>query len=320
MRRRRPSVASDWPHGVASGRPSREGGGDRIAAWLDRELARPAGPATPTPLMAVRIGRAEVKTIDRRGMAAARALRYGWSIGLADVETMPIADLNDAIAGRGLIAKGDAPIPLDGLLPVGVESEGQWLRRRAATEVGNDEGLRFVRYGNSIMPEPGVGGANVAAVADATIADTIKDLLGVATEDPIAAKLRAVAARGRVGAMVTRLDMAPDMESVTVEAVLYVRGPRGDWTKTITRAGSIRSNEVAPGAVAAIADDPQVKTVFGMFDAMGFGGVSPEMKRKGLAVGAMTRRALGLARSALERDLAAIAVPVEGSGGPARVP
>ena len=69
-------------------------------------------------------------------------------------------------------------------------------------------------------------------------------------------------------------------------------------------------------AADAIADDPQVKTLFGAVEAMGLGRISDDMKRKGLAVGAMTRRALGLARSAQFSDLSAMAIPLDPPAAP----
>jgi hypothetical protein len=110
--------------------------------------------------------------------------------------------------------------------------------------------------------------------------------------------------------MVTRLELSPDLESVTVESALYVRTTHG-WVKGPWRAGTIRTGDVAPGAVEAVADDPQVKTAFNLVDSIAPGMVTPQMKRKGLDVGATTKRALGLARSALSRDLSCLALPLE---------
>ena len=52
--------------------------------------------------MMVKLGRGDVKKVDRRGMAAARALRYGWVLGFKDAETMPLDDLKEAISARGM--------------------------------------------------------------------------------------------------------------------------------------------------------------------------------------------------------------------------
>ena len=285
--------------------------GDRITSWLDRELAKPAGGAEPSVLMMVRLNRGDVKKVDRRGMAAARALRYGWVLGFKDPETMPLDDLKDAITARGMTTTGDAPIPLDSLLPPTLEPEDRWLLRRGATEVLNDEGLRFIRYGSLVLPEPTPGQAVDPAQAAAVLQDTLRDVLGATAVDPLPARLQSVAARGRAGAMVTRLEISPDFEGVTVESALYIRTPGGAWTRGPWRAGTLRTGDVAPGAVEAVADDPQVKAAFGLVDSIAPGMVTPQMKRKGLDVGATTKRALGLARSALARDLSALALPLD---------
>ena len=190
------------------------------------------------------------------------------------------------------------------------ETDDQWSLRRAATEATNDDGLRFIRYGNVMLPEPVPGQAIDPKEAAVLLQDTVRDLLGGTTTDPLAARLQSVAATGHVGGMVTRLEIAPDFGSVTVESALYVRTANG-WTRGPWRAGTIRTGDFAPGAAEAVADDPQIKAAFGMIDSIAPGMVTPEMKRKSLDVGATTKRALGLARSALNRDLSALALPLD---------
>jgi hypothetical protein len=268
--------------------------------------------------MTVRLKTSDVKAVQRRGMVAARALRLGWLFGFKNVETMTLDDLKDAIAGRGMTVNGDEPISLDPLLPAPIENETQWMVRRAATEAINDEGLRFIRYGNSLMPEPAPGQPPDPNAAATVLSDAFKDILGSGSSDPLAARLRDVAARGRVGAMITRLELAPDFNSVTVESALFVRGPNGVWTRGPWRSGTLRSGDVDAGAAQALADDPQVKSAFQIVDSIGFGGVSEEMKRRSLTVGATTKRALGMVRAALARDLEALALPLQDSAGPAK--
>jgi len=284
---------------------------DRITRWLDRVLARPAGMAEPSVLMAARLTRGEVKTLQRRGTIAARTLRLGWTLGLNDVETMPLDELKDVLEGRGLLATGTTPIALDTLLPLSLESESQWLLRRAATEVNNDDGLRFIRFGNSVMPEPAPGRQADPGNAASLLNSTLQDLLGGEQADPLPPRLNEVAAKGKVGAMVTRLELASDMASVTVESTLYVRNSQGAWTRGPSRSGTVRTDQAAtPGEVQEVADDPQVKSAFNLVDSLGFGLVSDDMKRKSLAIGATTKRALSLVRSALARDLGDLALPL----------
>ncbi len=283
---------------------------DRITQWLDREMARPAGQSEPSVLMTVRLGRGDVKSVDRRGMAAARALRYGWLLGFNDPETTPLDDLKDSISARGMTTAGNEPIVLDSLLPATTETDDRWALRRAATEALNDEGLRFVRHGNVVLPEPVPGQPIDPTQAAAVIQDTIREVLGGSASDPLPARLQSVAAKGRVGAIVTRMELSPDLEGVTVESALFVRTASG-WTRGPWRAGTIRVGDVAPGAAEAIADDPQVKSAFGLVDSIAPGMITPQMRQKGLDVGATTKRALSMARSSLSRDLAALAVPLE---------
>jgi hypothetical protein len=106
------------------------------------------------------------------------------------------------------------------------------------------------------------------------------------------------------------MELSPDLEGVTVESALYVRTGNG-WARGPWRAGTLRVGDVAPGAAEAVADDPQVKAAFGLVDSIAPGMITPQMKQKGLDVGATTKRALSMARSALSRDLAALAVPLE---------
>ena len=74
--------ATGWPPPPAR-RPRGTGSTPgSTASWPSRP-----GRASRRPLMVVRLTRpGDVKGIDRRGMAAARALRLGWQLGLKDVE------------------------------------------------------------------------------------------------------------------------------------------------------------------------------------------------------------------------------------------
>jgi hypothetical protein len=288
---------------------------DRINAWLDRELAKPAAdPKTSAPLMVVRLNRSEIKSTYRRTPMAQRAIRLAWTLGLEDVETMRLGEVKTVLEGRGLLADGDGFVSIDGLLPMGPESDVQWLLRRAATELMNDEGLRFVRYGGAILPEPRPGEAPNMASATSGLASTLKELLGEAPVDPLPPVLNQVAMKGKVAALVTKLDMASDLSTVTVEATLYVYQNRNGWTRGATRSGTLRVGDAPQAAVDAIAQDPQIKSAFGLMDSIGIFQISDDMKRKSLSVGATTQQALGIARGAVNRDITALAIPLEDQG------
>jgi hypothetical protein len=291
-------------------RPTEPAPNDRITAWLDRELSESPGSVAPSPLIAIRLGRSDVSAVERRSQSAAQALKSAWLLGLAEPELTPPARLKDLIAGRGVILEGDESIGLDRLLPPVLEPEDRWLLRRAATEVLHDENLRYIRFGNSVLPEPVPGQPLDPGTAATLVEGTIRDVLGVGGGDPLPLRLRAVAARDRVGLVVTSIEIAPDLGSAAAESTLYYR--RGsDWGRGIWRSQRLEVGAVPPVVVSLVARDPQVKAVMNLIDAIGAGFVSPEMKERGLIVGTTVGGAVVLARTALVRSLMGLAFNVE---------
>ena len=284
---------------------------DAIATWIDAELARLAAEKGPagTRLMVVSLDRREVKALSRRPPAQARLLRLGWRCNLPDPEGLGPADLKAAVEGRGFLPDGPDPARLDDLLPLPVEPEARWLARRAATEVLNEPGLRFVRYQGLVLPEGQP--ASPAGAADALGA--LKGLLGEEpAEDPLAAITRKVADRGRIGLVVTALTMAPDFSEVKVESTLWVRsGPGANpWRQADSRPATVRTDELKAEAGEELAADPQVQAAFRLVEGLGLGAVDPGLKDRSLKVGAASRRALHLAQAALDADLQEWAIPL----------
>ena len=78
----------------------------------------------------------------------------------------------------------------------------------------------------------------------------------------------------------------------------------------MTRSATVRPDALAPDAGKPLAEDPQVKAVLSLVDALGLGQIAPELKTRSLNMGAATEQALGLARAALERDLDALELPI----------
>ena len=283
--------------------------GDRILAWIDREMARLAGP-TPevSPLMLVRLNRTEVKAVARRARGSNRMLRLGWLSGLPEVESIPTADLSRALEGRG-IAPGLADgVDVESLLPLALESDGQWVARRASTELAHDPGGRFLRHQGLLLPEPAPGEPLPDASGLEAAVSGLKTLMVEAPVDPLPGKLADLARKGRVGAIVTRLDLAPDFSSVAVETALWVRSGPDRWAPALARSANAR-----PGGlpVDGLADDPQVRAAFGVVEALGFGAIPAEVRQQSLDLGAATRKALGQARGALDREIQPLAFSLE---------
>ena len=288
---------------------------DPIAPWLDAEIDRLGkDPEEPTPLMLVALNRGDVKAVSRRPKDAARMLRQGWRGRFKDVEEMPLEDLKSALEGRGFAMSDVDPAPLDPLLPIPLESDRRWLARRAATEVQHDSGLRFIRHHGLVLPEgtPGEGAAlKTAAAALATLVN------GEPAGDPMTPQARQVAARGRVGLVVTRLDMAPDFAQVTVDATLWVRTGPDRWEPAFAHPATVRTADVKPDEGDALAADPQVQAAFRVFQGLGLGEMPAAAKQQSLNVGAAARQAMGQAKSALTKDLEALALPVQAPARPA---
>jgi hypothetical protein len=289
---------------------------DRVIAWIDRELARPgqAGEQDPSTLIKVRLPRTDIRGLDRRPAPQERLLRLAWLCNLPDPESMPLDELKNALESRGYDvdhATRQQPAALDRLLPHTPEAELTWLARRAATEITVDSDLRFVRFQDTVMPDAGAG-EPLGNMGLSTAISELKRLLDLdpgPKADPLTDKLRAVGSRGRVGAVVTRLDIQPDMSTVSVESTLWVReGQR--WLVFGSRNAMVRPDDLGREAGKNLAEDPQVKGAFQIVEMLGLGAVPAELKDRSLRIGAATEKALGMARSAFNQDLDQLALPV----------
>ncbi|MFI5458524.1 MAG: hypothetical protein ACHRXM_24085 [Isosphaerales bacterium] len=307
-------------------RASSVGPDDRIMQWIDWELARSAAPGKPEPsiLLSVRLPRNEVRGMERRPAQAERLLRLAWLCDLPDPESMPLAELKDALEARGYAVDAvgkKQPAVLDRLLPPTPEPEPTWLARRAATELAVDPDLRFIRFQDTVIPDAGAG-QPLAGVGLSTALSELKRLLDpdqAQQADPLAEKLKAIAARGRIGAIVTRLEIAPDLTDVTVDSTLWIRsGER--WAPFGSRNATVRPDDLGREAGKNLEADPQVQGAFRIAELLGLGAIPPETKQRSLRIGAATEKALGMARSAFNQDLDALALPVLEPRGDDRPP
>ena len=308
---------SDW----SRDRAAAPGGGadDRIMQWIDREKARLADPAElmRSVLLSVRLTHGEFHEVSRRPASVTRLLRLAWLSELPEPEAMSLDRMKDALESRGFApdtAGKSPPVSLDRLLPLVAESEATWMARRAATEVAIDPGLRFLRYQDMVIPDTKAGEPPMNAMGLSTAISGLKGLLdpeqAQGQPDPTVEKLESVAARGRIGAVVTRLVIAPDMSGVTVDSTLWVRVGGDRWVPYGFRTATVRPDELRPEAGRDLAEDPQVKGVFRMVEALGLGAIPQEFKERSLRIGAATQKALDTARSAFNQDLEALVLPV----------
>jgi hypothetical protein len=288
---------------------------DRIMQWIDRELATTAGGAIPrSVLIPVRLPRSEVRGLERRPAGTERLLRLAWICNLPGPESMPLDELRNVLEARGyaLDAGGRSqPVALEGLLPPAPEPEPVWLARRAASELAVDPDLRFLRFQDTVLPDTGTGGLPGGVGLGAAMSE-LKRLLDLdqgERTDPLLEKLKAVAGKGRAGAVVTRLQIAADMSSVTVESALWIRIV-DRWAPFGTRTATVRPEELGAEAGKGLEADPQIQGAFKVVESLGLGAIPADLKERSLRIGAATEKALGMARSAFNEDLQTFALPV----------
>ncbi len=288
---------------------------DRILTWIDSQLDGLGDPgrSDQSTLLIARIPRGDVRSLEHKPAASTRLLALAWRCRLPEPETLPVDQLRESIEGRGFVVDTSRPISIDDLLPRGVESDTRWLARRAATEVAVDPGLRFLRYQDLILPdskEP----QSFDQLALGNGLSELKKLLDPDSDtsrvDPLVERLEKIEANGRVGAVVTSLKIPPDLGSASVEITLWVRfGPR-KWFPVDTQKGTVRADDLGPDAGKELEDDPQIQSAFRFAEGLGLGQAIQDLKSKSLRIGAATQKALGIARSASETSLNALALPV----------
>lgn len=291
------------------------GEADAVGAWIDAELDRSKGNGDPAaagrPLFTLDLDRRQVQGVERRAPEAAAMLRQAWRAGLESPEEQAAEALRPLLEGRGFALSGIDPAPVDDLLMPASETEAAWFLRRAATELQHDAGLRFVRAMGTVLPEDGAaaGPGALAATATSVLGELLRDPSAPRT-DPLVARLDEVARRGRCGVLVTELVVSQDLATVRVDTVVWVRpGGRG-WVPALRRPAVVATDQVQPAEGAGLAGDPQVQTAFRVIEGLGLGPVTPEIKGRSLQVGAATRQALGIAQSAMQRELERWALPV----------
>ena len=284
---------------------------DLILSWIEVELLRfaPDDAWKGAPILLVKLGRSDVKTVQKVPRDQSRFLRLAWTCQIPEPESMKAADLKEALKGRGFDVSVATPVSIDALRSPQNETDLAWNLRRAATELSVDPGLRLIRYQGMLMPEP-TKGEPPAAINPAIAIGALKQLLGDDPGDPLPAKLREIEASGRIAALVTRLDMAADFSTVTVEITLWMRQGQERWVPAGSRSSRVRPDDLAIDAGKVLAADPQVSGAFQILDALGIGDAAPELKRRSLKMGAATQKALGEAREAAEADLANLVLPV----------
>jgi len=291
--------------------PSRDG---PLLPWIDREIERTSDTRPPrTVLRRVEIAGGDLRSVTRRDPETARLLRLGWLEGLDDVEAMTVDTLRTLLTARDGLAPGN-PAPLGALLPPATESDDEWRWRRGATEAVHEAGLRFVRFRQFILPENGPG-PDLLAQADTTelldspaAQEAYRSILRVGPVDPVRARLDAAGARGRVGAIVSKVEFLPDRKGAESESSLWIRQSGGDWKAVLSRRSTVRDDEPAGTAPAAV--NVPIRTAVAVLELFAAAAPLPEQSRRRQAEAVAVQRAVGQSRAALDLDLLLLVLPV----------
>ncbi len=287
-------------------------GADRIGTWLDDAIAEATKPDVPAKsrLVELKVRSSDLKSVTKGSRANRNRLSKAWLIGLEGAEESSGEELGQALEGRGVDLKTIGPVSLETILPPSSESNDRWLIRRASTEVLNDEGLRFIRYDAIVMAEPTPGQPPNLQAALGSIGNLTSLLSGEAPRDPWPDRLREIEGRGKIGAILTTLRMAPDFSQVSVDVTLWLKLGPNRWVPSGTRSGVVRTDSLPGNAGANLAEDPQIKGIFQMVEGLGLGQLPEDLKKRSLNVGSATQQALGIAREAADRDLRALGIDI----------
>jgi hypothetical protein len=290
------------------------GAGDRIGGWIDRELARlnekENGPRTP--LVIVQVGKSEIRDVTEGVKGKERLVRLGWQCKFPDTETMTVDELTIALEERGFDLAKQAPVKIDDLLPLTLESDNQWLLRRAATEVTYDAGVRFIEIGPMLLPDftPNAGGAAPRGFVP-PFGDPGRTR-GGRGNNPLASALRAIGGHGGVGAVVTSQQTDFDRSRATVVVTLWVRGPRSGWMAQKPSSATVAAADVKDADLQGPGGPQQFAMSFSFSQMNGFGnGVNRQVKRSNPKLGAAARLAAENARAAFDDEITGLALKID---------
>ncbi len=151
----------------------------------------------------------------------------------------------------------------------------------AATELSFDAGGRFIKQGPLVLPSLRLDNSPSSRTSSGVSA--LKSLLDPDNaEDPLVEKLRGLESKGRSGAIVTEVRMAPGFGEATVEATLYVKAEQKRWIPAGKRSVTVRAGDIPKDNAERLAEDPMVKQSLAMVEALGLGKIDPQQKQLAL--------------------------------------
>ena len=284
-------------HGGKIGQPVQPAN-DRIVSWIDQELARLTAGGAPKAV-----------DLDWRAAPSQRGPRIGPTAGgnaaavAARLALQPSRSRIDAARraeGRTRVARYSAearrgatpPSLTDCCRRLWSQSQSGWPG--AATELAVDPDLRFLRFQDTVMPEPAAGQprADWASRRRCQSSSACSTRIKVSGLIPLTEKLNAVAARGRIGAVVTRLEIQPDMSTsssnpASGSETVIGGSPFG------SRAATVRPEDLGQDAGKRSRQIPRFKARSRIVESLGLGAIPADLKQRSCASARRRRRRWG---------------------------
>ncbi len=232
-----------------------------------------------------------------------------WRDRLDDPERRPIAELARELARKGIDPTKEV-IDLSDRLPPRGQSEHEWAARKAVVEYQFRKGIDFQGTGSALFRTgEDVERANIAKVVSqllqqqSEIDGLIAELLGkpkTAKKGDGKAIRKAISEAGTedaIGLRITRLKNNISARRVTVQSELLARMPDNSWKAIWKHSITKDASKPRPDLEERIKNDPQVKKIFEIVEALGLDGLDGQINLA-LRFGAATMDAQAAAESA----------------------
>ncbi len=228
-----------------------------------------------------------------------------WNEGLIDVETQDAATLQRELTKRSIRLDGPTP-DISSRLPARLQDDREWAARLAVIEYVYRQPLDFQGMGDTLVRTGEGQKPDLTAVFQKVMQQQVDSLLkgllddGPSRLEPVksdrelfAPAIATAESAGVRGFRVTRLQMDPDRNRVSVETRFVAKLDNDRWQTVFIATESADTSQARPDSEAKIAQDPQVKSVLETIKTVGLFDDAP--LKTALRTGAATMSALQLA-------------------------
>lgn len=196
-----------------------------------------------------------------------------WNEGFVDVETQDAGSLQKELAKRNIRLDGPTP-DISSRLPALPQDDREWAARQAVIEYVYRQPLDFQGMGDTLIRTGEGQKPDLTAVFQKVMQQQVDSLLkGLLNEGPsrpepvksdrelFAPAISAAESAGLRGFRVTRLQMDPDRNRVSVETRFLAKADQNRWQTVFITTEVADTSQARPDLEARIKDDPQVKSI-----------------------------------------------------------